>query len=133
MPGEHGKAPIDGRSTMKVKRIVANIDTRDIAAAERFYHGVLGLEVLMDHGWITTYGASGQGGIQLSFASQGGSDTPTPDLSIEVDDVDAALDGMKQAGFRIEYGPADEPWGVRRFYVRDPFGKLINILSHRAV
>ncbi|HYN27676.1 MAG TPA: glyoxalase, partial [Burkholderiales bacterium] len=23
-----------------------------------------------------------------------------------------------------------EPWGVRRFYVRDPFGKLINILQH---
>jgi len=27
-----------------------------------------------------------------------------------------------------EYGPADEPWGVRRFYCRDPFGKLVNIL-----
>ncbi len=25
----------------------------------------------------------------------------------------------------------DEPWGVRRFYVRDPFGKLVNILAHR--
>ncbi|RVB32138.1 glyoxalase, partial [Mesorhizobium sp. M7A.F.Ca.CA.004.05.1.1] len=23
------------------------------------------------------------------------------------------------------------PWGVRRFYVRDPFGRLVNILSHR--
>lgn len=23
-----------------------------------------------------------------------------------------------------------EPWGVRRFYVRDPFGKLVNILQH---
>jgi uncharacterized glyoxalase superfamily protein PhnB len=54
-----------------------------------------------------------------------------PDLSIEVDDLDAALEGMKKAGFAIEYGPADEPWGVRRFYVRDPFGKLVNILSHR--
>jgi len=68
--------------------------------------------------------------VQVSFASQGGSDTPVPDLSIEVDNVDAALQGMREAGFQIEYGPADEPWGVRRFYVRDPFGKLINILSH---
>jgi catechol 2,3-dioxygenase-like lactoylglutathione lyase family enzyme len=57
-------------------------------------------------------------------------DTPTPDLSIEVDDVDAAFERMKRAGFPIEYGPVDEPWGVRRFYVRDPFGKLINILAH---
>ncbi|WP_292213883.1 VOC family protein, partial [Mesorhizobium sp.] len=53
------------------------------------------------------------------------------DLSIEVDDVDAALEAMQAAGFAIEYGPADEPWGVRRFYVRDPLGRLVNILSHR--
>lgn len=69
--------------------------------------------------------------VQISFAEQGGSGTPVPDLSIEVDDVEAALEGMKAAGFAIEYGPADEPWGVRRFYVRDPFGRLVNILSHR--
>ena len=38
--------------------------------------------------------------------------------------------GVRKAGIPIEYGPATEPWGVRRFYVRDPFGKLINILQH---
>ncbi|MGO4841412.1 VOC family protein, partial [Rhizobiaceae sp. 2RAB30] len=64
-------------------------------------------------------------------ATEGGSGTPVPDLSIEVDDVDDALEAMKRAGFVPEYGPADEPWGVRRFYVRDPFGKLVNILSHK--
>ncbi len=116
---------------MKVKRIVADVATADVALAERFYHDVLGLDLLMDHGWIATYGSDEQMTIQISFASQGGSDTPTPDLSIEVDDVDEALDAMKAAGFPIEYGPADEPWGVRRFYVRDPFGKLVNILAHR--
>ena len=115
---------------MKVKRIVANIDARDIAAAKSFYQDVLGLDVLMDHGWIATYGLPTKMSIQISFATQGGSDTPTPDLSIEVDDVDAALRRMREAGFPVEYGPADEPWGVRRFYVRDPFGKLINILAH---
>jgi len=115
---------------MKVKRIVANIDTQDIAAAKCFYQDVLGLNVLMDHGWIATYGTAEEMSVQISFASQGGSHTLTPDLSIEVDDVDTALERMKNAGFPIEYGPADEPWGVRRFYVRDPFGKLINILGH---
>jgi uncharacterized glyoxalase superfamily protein PhnB len=44
--------------------------------------------------------------------------------------VDAAFHRMKDAGFPIEYGPVNEPWGVRRFYVRDPFGKLINVLAH---
>ncbi|MGO4106540.1 VOC family protein [Paenibacillus sp. YAF4_2] len=115
---------------MKVKRIVANINTKDITAAKSFYQDVLGLDLMMDHGWIRTYGSNEEMSIQISFASQGGSETPTPDLSIEVDDVDAILEGMKRAGFPIEYGPVDEPWGVRRFYVLDPFGKLINILAH---
>ena len=117
---------------MKVKRIVANIDAdaSDVAAAKRFYGDVLGLDLLMDLGWIASYGCREQMTIQISVASQGGSGTPTPDLSIEVDDVDAALKAMKRAGFSVEYGPVDEPWGVRRFYVRDPFGKLVNILAH---
>jgi catechol 2,3-dioxygenase-like lactoylglutathione lyase family enzyme len=90
----------------------------------------LGLDLLMDHGWIATYGSREVANVQISFASEGGSGTAVPDLSVEVDDLDAALEAMRQAGFVIEYGPADEPWGVRRFYVRDPFGRLVNILSH---
>lgn len=115
---------------MKVKRIVTDIHTQDVAAAKRFYQDTLGLDLLMDHGWIATYGLPEQMNVQISFASQGGSGTATPDLSIEVDDIEAALEAMKSAGFPIEYGPVDEPWGVRRFYVRDPFGKLVNILAH---
>jgi catechol 2,3-dioxygenase-like lactoylglutathione lyase family enzyme len=116
---------------MTVRRIVANIATQDIAAAKRFYQDVLGLDVVMDLGWIATYGSQDRMTVQISFMAQGGSGTPVPDLSIEVDDVDTALAAMRKAGFAIEYGPADEPWGVRRFYVRDPFGRLVNILSHR--
>ncbi|CEJ11020.1 Glyoxalase-like domain protein [bacterium YEK0313] len=115
---------------MKVTRIVANIAATDVAAARRFYGDVLGLDILMDHGWIATYGTPAQASVQVSVATEGGSGTPVPDLSIEVDDLDAAFEGMRAAGFAIEYGPANEPWGVRRFYVRDPLGKLVNILSH---
>jgi catechol 2,3-dioxygenase-like lactoylglutathione lyase family enzyme len=116
---------------MTVRRIIANIATSNIAAAKRFYQDVLGLDLMMDHGWIATYGSPEKMDVQISFAEQGGSGTPVPDLSIEVDDVEAALEGMKKAGFVIDYGPVDEPWGVRRFYARDPFGRLVNILSHR--
>ena len=115
---------------MKVKRIVANVAAPDPASARRFYGEALGLDLLMDQGWIATWGASGSMPVQLSFASEGGSGTPVPDLSIEVDDLDAALARLQSAGFAVEYGPADEPWGVRRFYVRDPFGRLVNILMH---
>ncbi|MBB6236199.1 catechol 2,3-dioxygenase-like lactoylglutathione lyase family enzyme [Pedobacter sp. AK013] len=114
-----------------VKRIVHNINTQKIADAASFYKDILDLDLLMDHGWIATYGETEQKmDVQISFASEGGSGTPTPDLSIEVENVDDLLEKIKAAGFPIEYGPVNEPWGVRRFYTRDPFGKLINILSH---
>src|SRR5471030_3103432 len=103
---------------MKVKRIVANIGTQDLAHARRFYQDALGLDLLMDQGWIQTFGSGAAMSVQVSVASEGGSGTPVPDLSIEVDDVDTAFERMKAAGFPIEYGPVNEPWGVRRFYVR---------------
>lgn len=116
---------------MKVRRIVANIAVSDTEKARTFYQDVLGLDLLMDHGWIKTFGSSEVTTVQVSVASQGGSGTVVPDLSIEVDDLSAVLDRVRQAGMAIEYGPVDEPWGVRRFYVRDPFGKLLNILAHQ--
>ncbi|MCP3097861.1 VOC family protein [Myxococcus sp. K15C18031901] len=115
---------------MKVLRIVANVGTPAPDEARRFYRDVLGLDVLMDMGWIQTYGSGETMAVQLSFMSQGGSGTPVPDLSIEVDDLDAAIARVKKAGIPFEYGPTDEPWGVRRFFVRDPFGKRVNVLSH---
>ncbi|MDR5171680.1 VOC family protein [Methylobacillus flagellatus] len=115
---------------MKVKRIIANISTSEPSAVDEFYRVMLGLELVMDHGWIRTYAGSAKMAVQVSFASEGGSDAPVPDLSIEVDDLDEALRRVKKAKIPLEYGPANEPWGVRRFYVRDPLGKLINILQH---
>ena len=115
---------------MNVKRIVANIATEDVAAAKRFYGEALGLDMLMDMGWIATYGSGESMGVQLSVMSEGGSGTAVPDISVEVDDLKEAQARLSRAGFEPEYGPVDEPWGVRRFYVRDPFGRLVNVLAH---
>jgi predicted enzyme related to lactoylglutathione lyase len=117
---------------MTVLRIVANITTADPQAARAFYERLLGLEVVMDHGWIATFASRESARPQGSFASEGGGGAVVPDLSIEVDDVDAHYASAKAAGYEIVRDIADEPWGVRRFFVRDPFGKVVNILSHRA-
>ncbi|GEN71635.1 VOC family protein [Chryseobacterium lathyri] len=114
-----------------VKRIVANIQTDHLADADRFYKDILGLEILMDHGWIKTFGNYEEAQVQVSFATQGGNDTEVPLLSMEVDHVDELYEKMQQAGFEITYGITNEDWGVRRFFVKDPFGNLINILSHQ--
>jgi catechol 2,3-dioxygenase-like lactoylglutathione lyase family enzyme len=130
MASPHRKnAKVQGAS-VKVKRIVSNVATSDVDKASAFYGRILGLKVLMDLGWIRTYGSSSKMTVQVSVMSEGGSGTPVPDMSIEVDDVEEALTRVREAGIAVEYGPATEPWGVRRFFVRDPFGKLINILQH---
>jgi catechol 2,3-dioxygenase-like lactoylglutathione lyase family enzyme len=115
---------------MQVKRIVTNIAATDVSKARQFYVDILGLEIAMDLGWIVTFVSSGKTTPQVSVAIEGGSGTGVPDISIEVDDLDEALRRVRVAGLMLEYGPANEDWGVRRFYVRDPFGRLINILAH---
>jgi catechol 2,3-dioxygenase-like lactoylglutathione lyase family enzyme len=116
---------------MTVRRIVANLAADDPARVRGFYETLLDLEVVMDHGWIVTLASDASQTPQLSFASEGGSGTPVPDLSVEVDDVDAIYRRAVAASLEIVYGIADEPWGVRRFFLRDPQGRLVNILSHK--
>lgn len=115
---------------MKVKRIVSNIAVDRPSDADKFYSAIFGLRVVMDHGWIRTYSSGEEMITQISVASEGGSGAAVPDLSIEVDSLDAVLERVKSESIAIEYGPVTEPWGVRRFYIRDPFGKLINVLQH---
>jgi catechol 2,3-dioxygenase-like lactoylglutathione lyase family enzyme len=115
---------------MAVRRIVSNIATDRLGDAVAFYRDILGLKVVMDQGWIVTLAADGPALPQVSVASEGGSGTPVPDLSIEVDDLAQVHQRVLVAGLHVEYGPVTEPWGVRRFYVRDPCGRLLNVLAH---
>jgi catechol 2,3-dioxygenase-like lactoylglutathione lyase family enzyme len=115
---------------LKVIRLVANFAAPDPSLAQKFYGEILGLDLLMDMNWIRTYGGAAKMSVQVSFMNEGGSGTAVPDLSVEVDDLDSALEKFKAGGFVIEYGPVAEPWGVRRFFVRDPFNRLVNILEH---
>ncbi|HEX3506356.1 MAG TPA: VOC family protein [Xanthobacteraceae bacterium] len=117
---------------MAVKRIVTNIGANNVAAAKAFYGDVLEMDVAMDMGWIVTFAADAAAAPQLSVATEGGSGTVVPDISVEVDDFDAVYRRVCAGGFAVEYGPVTEPWGVKRFYVRDPFGRLVNILTHDA-
>jgi catechol 2,3-dioxygenase-like lactoylglutathione lyase family enzyme len=116
----------DGCPKMKIMRIVPNISTPNTAKAKEFYGDVLGLDL----GWIATYASNETMAPQISIASEGGSGTNVPEISIEIDDLQEALRRVKAKGLAIEYGPAREEWGLRRLYVRDPFGRLVNILSH---
>jgi predicted enzyme related to lactoylglutathione lyase len=115
---------------MTVLRIVTNIATDRVADVRKFYCDLFGLEAVMDHGWLVTLASRETTIPQISLASEGGSGTPVPDLSIEVDDVDALYLRAKAMGCAVVYDLTDEAWGVRRFFIADPTGKVLNVLSH---
>jgi uncharacterized glyoxalase superfamily protein PhnB len=115
---------------MAVHRIVPNLVSQSMAAAIGFYSEVLGLETVMNHGWIVTLADPDRPSVQLSLMSREETAPVIPAVSIQVDDVDTCHDRAVRTGAEIVHPLTDEPWGVRRFFVRDPDGHVINVLSH---
>ena len=97
------------------------------------YAGVLGFDVAMDMGWIVTLASPDVPSAQISLVSATEETAkPIPDITVEVDDVDSVHDAASLDGHEIVYPLTDEEWGVRRFFVRDPGGVVVNVLSHIA-
>lgn len=117
---------------MTVKRVVPDLVTPTMEASQRFYADVLDLVPVMDQGWIVTLaGSAGVG--QVSLMTHDATAPVVPAMSIEVDDVDAACAAAIATGAEIVHPLTDEPWGVRRFFVRDPAGHVVNVLAHDCV
>lgn len=115
---------------MTVRRVVPTIASQAWDESREFY-GRLGFEAVMDHGWITTLASPAVPAAQISLMTADRTAPVTPDMSVEVDDVDAAYAAMVESGAEILHPLQDEEWGVRRFFVRDPNGRVVNVLSHR--
>ncbi|MEU6156241.1 VOC family protein [Actinosynnema sp. NPDC047251] len=112
-------------------RIVAYARGTDLPASQAFYTEVLGLEVAMsDHvlGLVSPANPSAQ-----VIIPPPGTEDPEPSFGLDLGDpaaVDAAHTAALERGLRVVYPIRDEPWGVRRFFVEDPGGTIINVLAH---
>ena len=115
---------------MPINRIVPNIKSKAPEKSIEFYEGFMGLKVAMNMDWIITFISESNPSSQISVIRHEGPDVPHPDISIEVETVDKMFTKAKKQKIEIVYPVTDEPWGVRRFFVKDPNGKVINILSH---
>lgn len=115
---------------MSVRRVVPIVSVDDIEAALPHYRSVLGLEVVMNHGWIATL-ADADHRHQVSLMTRDATARVNPSLSVDVDDVDAAYGAAVAAGLTIVHPLSDEEWGVRRFFFADAQGNVVNVLSHK--
>jgi catechol 2,3-dioxygenase-like lactoylglutathione lyase family enzyme len=115
---------------VSIRRIVPDIKSRNPADSRAFYVEFLGLELAMDMGSVMTFVSPTNPTAQISVVRDDGGSTLLPDVSVEVADVDQVHRRAIERGLEIVYPLTDEPWGVRRFFVVDPNGTILNVLSH---
>ena len=117
---------------MNTNRIVPDITSERMDESRKFYTEFLGLELAMDMGWILTFVSPSNPTAQITLMQASTSAVPNPNLSIEVEDVDAVHAKAAELCLHIVYPLTTEPWGVRRFFVADPNGVVINVMSHQS-
>lgn len=116
---------------MVIRRIIPYADGDEIAASRDFYVEVLGLEVAMEDPVLGVMSPTNPT-AQVIIPPRGMEDPP-PRFGIDVGEpaaVDAVHTEAIRCGLRVVYPLADEPWGVRRFFVEDPGGTVVNVLAH---
>jgi predicted enzyme related to lactoylglutathione lyase len=116
---------------MRVTGIHANLPVADIAEARDFYTDYLGLsDEEFNMGWVARYSTpDGKASVQLVTGDASAPEDST--ISVHVGDgVDEAYEEAQRRGYEIVHPLTEEPWGVRRFFVRAPDGTVINMVSH---
>jgi catechol 2,3-dioxygenase-like lactoylglutathione lyase family enzyme len=115
---------------MTIRRAVPDLTTADPAASSDFYQ-LLGFREEMNMGWVINLVSPSNPTAQVILMTRDASAAVNPDVSVEVEDVDAVYEAVRATGAEIVHSITDEEWGVRRFFVRDPDGKVVNVVSHR--
>ncbi|REH52509.1 putative enzyme related to lactoylglutathione lyase [Tenacibaculum gallaicum] len=116
-----------------MRRIVPNIYSNNIKESKEFYTDFLGMNLEMDMGWILTFVSRNNETAQISvFRNEENKplNNSSVFLSIEVTDIDNWYVRAKKQNIEIVYPITNENWGVRRFFIKDPNGVTINLLSH---
>ncbi len=115
---------------MSIRRVVSDITTQRLDESREFYVGLLGFEVAMDMDWVVNLVSPTNPTAQVILITRDATAPVQPQMSIEVADVDAIHREAVERNDEIVYPLTDEPWGVRRFFVRDPNGVVVNVLGH---
>ncbi|MBT9501985.1 MAG: VOC family protein [Burkholderiaceae bacterium] len=120
------------------------ITTPALQACRDFYVRHFGFEVGFEASWFVLLSrdtAGGAGTANLAFMHpEHPSSPPGPEvfsgqgmlLTLQTDDAAAEEARLREAGVTISYPLHDEPWGQRRFQVRDPAGMALDVVEQIA-
>jgi catechol 2,3-dioxygenase-like lactoylglutathione lyase family enzyme len=115
---------------MNIRRTVPNIKADHLEESRAFFEDFLGMDMAMKMDQIITFVSPNNPTAQLSVIRNEKPETPHPNISIEVADVDEMYSRALEQDIEIVYDIRNEPWGVRRFFVKYSGETIINILSH---
>jgi catechol 2,3-dioxygenase-like lactoylglutathione lyase family enzyme len=116
---------------MSIRRVVPNIASDKPDACRDFYAGLLGFQVAMGMGWIQTFGSPSNPTAELSVVREDATAPAVAQVTVEVADVDAVHAQAVRRGLELVHPLTDEPWGVRRFFLEDSNGVVVNVASRR--
>lgn len=125
VPDSPNPAPLP---TMRVRRVVADLPAGPDDAA--LWTRLFRMEPVFDLGWVTALQA---GGAQVQLVTRDATAPEDAHVSVEVESpaaLAAVHAGAVRAGLEIVHPVTDEPWGVRRFFLRMPGGAVVNVLAH---
>jgi predicted enzyme related to lactoylglutathione lyase len=116
---------------MRAVEAITNLHTDDVERAREFF-GFLGLtEDSMNQGWVARFSCA-DSGASVQVVTRDATAPEDSVMTVKVDDVDAAHEQAQRNGYEIVHPITDEPWGVRRFFVRSPDGHVVNVAQHQA-
>ncbi len=125
----------------KTMKLNAGVITEKLTETKQFYQDILGFSTTFENEFYLLLSTPGnqsqlsfllpnhpsqQPLFQSRFAGEG------MYLTIEVDDVDALYQSIKDKGVEIKIDIRDEPWGDRHFAIQDPNGIGIDLVKYTA-
>ena len=126
---------------------MADIDTyplitvKQLGESRDFFVQHLGMSVLFEASWVVMLSRREGGPIALGLmTADHPSVPPGPEefegkgmiMTFQVADAAAEHKRLQAAGAPIVYGLAEEPWGQKRFMLRDPSGVLVDVVEQIA-
>lgn len=123
---------------MKLESAYPVVVTPKLTECRDFYVQRIGFEVVFEASWFAYLVAGPESPHGIAFMTPDHpSRPPGPEpfdgngilLTLQVPDAAAECERLSQAGVSIAHPLQDEPWGQRRFGLRDPAGTWVDVVQ----